>query len=192
LTINNASLQLPNASTITVDGANPTISTTSSGTASVFNTNATTGNLFGNANTVTIGKNTGIVLIPGNLSVAGLLKLTRQQEKVQTITGATGTVVHDCTNGQTFVHIGISSNFIVNLVNLNLGINSTTNINLILNQGSPAWTVVGLEINGLSQTISWQSGTIPPGSSNKQDLVVFTIINTNNGYLVLSQSTRFG
>lgn len=192
LTINNASLQLPNASTITVDGANPTISTASSGTASVFNTNASIGQLFGNANTVTIGKNTGTVITPGNLSVAGLSKLTRQQEKVQTITGATGTVIHDCTNGQTFVHTGISSNFIVNLVNLNLNINSRTNINLILTQGSPAWTVVGLQINGLSQAISWQSGTIPPGSSNKQDLVVFTIINTDNGYLVLSQSTRFG
>jgi hypothetical protein len=192
LTINNGALQLPNATTITVDGSNPTISTISTGTASVFNTNITTGNLFGDATSVNIGKNNGVVIIPGNLSVAKVLKLTQQQEKVQVISNATGTVMHDCTNGQTFIHNTISSNFVVNLVNLNLSPNSATNINLILNQGSPAWAVVGLQINGTSQSISWQSGTIPPGSPNKQDLVVFTIINTDSGYLVLSQSTRFG
>jgi hypothetical protein len=192
LTINNASLELPNASTITVDGANPTISTISTGTASVFNTNVTTGNLFGNATTVNIGKNNGIVLIPGNLSVAGILKLDQRQEKVQVITGATGIVTHNCATGQTFIHNNISSNFTVNLVNLNLSMNNATTINLILNQGSPAWAVAGLQINGSSQAVSWESGTPPPGSSNKQDLVVFTIINTDNGYLVLSQSTRFG
>jgi hypothetical protein len=55
LTLKNITITAPNATTLNINGASPTVATTSTGTASVFNTNALTGNLFGDATTVTIG-----------------------------------------------------------------------------------------------------------------------------------------
>jgi hypothetical protein len=54
-TIANPTVTLTNATTLNLNGASPVIATTSSGTASVFNTNALTGALFGAASAITIG-----------------------------------------------------------------------------------------------------------------------------------------
>jgi hypothetical protein len=57
-TVNSVTLAHPNATTFTMNGASPSITTTSTGTASVFNTNALTGALFGAASAITIGNTT--------------------------------------------------------------------------------------------------------------------------------------
>jgi hypothetical protein len=57
-TVNSVTLAHPNATSFTMNGASPAITTTSTGTASVFNTNALTGNLFGAASAITIGNAT--------------------------------------------------------------------------------------------------------------------------------------
>jgi hypothetical protein len=55
LTIGNATITGTNATALNMNGVSPTIATTSTGTASVFNTNALTGNLFGDASAINIG-----------------------------------------------------------------------------------------------------------------------------------------
>jgi len=57
-TIANPTVTLTNATALNLNGASPAIATTSSGTASVFNTNALTGALFGAASAITIGNAT--------------------------------------------------------------------------------------------------------------------------------------
>jgi hypothetical protein len=57
-TVNSVTLAHPNATSFTMNGASPAITTTSTGTASVFNTNALTGALFGAASAITIGNAT--------------------------------------------------------------------------------------------------------------------------------------
>ena len=57
-TINNATVTLANATTINVNGANPTIAGTSTGTLTLFNTNLATVNAFGAATSLTIGNTT--------------------------------------------------------------------------------------------------------------------------------------
>jgi hypothetical protein len=57
-TVNSVTLAHPNATSFTMNGASPAITTTSTGTASVFNTNALTGALFGAASAITIGNTT--------------------------------------------------------------------------------------------------------------------------------------
>jgi hypothetical protein len=54
LNLRNATITAANATALNLNGANPSIVTTSSGTASVFNTNALTGNLFGVATTISV------------------------------------------------------------------------------------------------------------------------------------------
>ena len=55
LNLRNVTLAAANATSFAMNGVSPSITTTSTGTASVFNTAALTGNLFGAATTVTIG-----------------------------------------------------------------------------------------------------------------------------------------
>lgn len=59
LTLRNPTITGTNATALNMNGASPSIVTSSTGTASVFNTNALTGNIFGAATTVTIGAATG-------------------------------------------------------------------------------------------------------------------------------------
>ena len=73
----------------TLDVNSPTISTTSTSTASVFNSNATTLNMGGAATTVSIGASTGNTTVNNNLVVTGNLTVNGT---VQTINSTTVTV----------------------------------------------------------------------------------------------------
>lgn len=55
MTVGNPTLTMTNGTTLNMNGASPSIVTSNNGTASVFNTNALTGNLFGAATTVSLG-----------------------------------------------------------------------------------------------------------------------------------------
>jgi hypothetical protein len=57
LTIGNATITATNATALNLNGASPTIATTSNGTVTLFNTNALTVTAFGAATTVTLGYN---------------------------------------------------------------------------------------------------------------------------------------
>ena len=69
-TINNATLTLPNASTVNVNGVNPTLASSSTGTLTLFNTNLTSVNAFGAATSLNFGATTGIATI-NNPTVVG-------------------------------------------------------------------------------------------------------------------------
>ena len=69
-TIRNATVSFPNATTVAVNGANPTISGTSTGTLTLFNTNLTSVNAFGAATSLNFGATTGTATI-NNPTVVG-------------------------------------------------------------------------------------------------------------------------
>lgn len=54
-TINNSTVTLSNATTLNINGSSPTLSTTSTGTLTLFNTNIGTVNAFGAASSITLG-----------------------------------------------------------------------------------------------------------------------------------------
>jgi len=70
ITLANQTLTGTNLTTVNINGTNPTVATSSTGTVALFNTNATTGNLFGDATTISIGANTGTITL-GNQIVTG-------------------------------------------------------------------------------------------------------------------------
>jgi hypothetical protein len=74
-TISNATLTLPNATTVNVNGANPTLASSSTGTLTLFNTNLTAVNAFGAGTAVQLSAATGITTIRNNLTVAGDLRI---------------------------------------------------------------------------------------------------------------------
>ena len=128
----------------------------------------------------------------GDITVAGILKIEQASETFSGLSGATGTITHDCSNGQIFSHTGIAANFTADLTNLNLDSGRVTAVTLVLNQGATPYMVTGLSIGGSGQTINWQTGSTPAGIANKRDMVTFTIFNSSGTYTVLAQSVSFG
>jgi len=128
----------------------------------------------------------------GTVTVNGGLKLEEGvQEKFSSLTGATGTVVHDCSGGNVFYHTSISADFTANFTNLQLETSHATALTLVLVQGGTAYIPTAVQIAGSAQTINWQGGGAPSGTASGIDAVSFTIINNSGTYTVLGQLTDF-
>jgi hypothetical protein len=97
-------LTVRGSAVLNLDNASPSITTTGS-TASVFNTNALTGNLFGAATTISIGASTGTTTVNNNLTVTGTVSLQTGttvkdvRDTVYTGGATTGTITPNCSNG---------------------------------------------------------------------------------------------
>ena len=114
------------------------------------------------------------------------------EEKYSVLTGATGTVAHDCDNGKLFHHTTPAADWTVNLTNLNLNqLKFATNITLVITQGGTAYIPNAVEIGGAAQTIKWQGGSAPTGTASGTDVVSFTIMRDNTTYIVLGQLVDF-
>ena len=152
-----------------------------------------------NLDTQSVSTITGALTIIGgvgigkNLTVGQRLSFAQTEESFTTLNGAMGVVVHDCSSGMIFNHIGITANFTVNLTNLNLDPGFATTVSCILNQGGTAYVSNALQIAGITQTVRWQGNSIAPsGSPNKKEVVSFSIYNVSGSYTVLGQLVSFG
>jgi lipopolysaccharide export system protein LptA len=101
-TVNNATVTLANATALNINGTSPGILTSSTGTASVFNTNALTGNLFGAATSISIGASSGTLTI-GNATITGTnaTTLNLNGSNPSIVTSSTGTASVFNTNALT-------------------------------------------------------------------------------------------
>ena len=113
------------------------------------------------------------------------------QEKFSSLQDATGVVTHNCTNGHIFYHTSPDANWTVNLTNFSLITNYATAITIIISQGGTGYYPNALQIGGAAQTINWQGNATPTPSSNRVDVVTFSIINISGTYTVLGQLTGF-
>jgi hypothetical protein len=113
-------------------------------------------------------------------------------ERFYTITGATGTVIHNCQWGHIWYHTGVTADFTANITNLALTQEDTTNVAVVVNQGGTGYIPNAVEIDGVAQTIVWQSNSAPTATDNGVDTFSFTIMNDGGTYMVLGQSTSFG
>mgnify|MGYP003352836596 CR=1 FL=1 len=124
--------------------------------------------------------------------ITGLTQLQQSQEKFVALTGATGVVTHNFSLGCTFYHTSIAGNFTANITNLTTDSSYTTVIGLILVQGSTPYICNALQIAGVSKTINWLNGTVPTGTSNYVDIIIFYIFNNSGTYKVLGQLATYG
>ena len=122
---------------------------------------------------------------------ANVLFDTGVQEAFDTLTGSTGTVTHNCDNGQVFYHTGASGDITANFTNLGLTAEYGTNLTVIINQGATPYEVTAVQIGGVGQTINWQGGAAPTGNANGIDSFNFTILNDGGTYVVLGQMVDF-
>ena len=113
-------------------------------------------------------------------------------EKFATLTGATGTVAHDCSTGHVFYHTGAAANFTANFTNLSLAQEDATNIAIVVNQGNTGYIPSAVQIGGAAQTIVWNGNSTPSATDNGTDVFSFTILNDGGTYVVLGQMVSFG
>lgn len=113
--------------------------------------------------------------------------------RINNITGATGVVVHNVTNGFNFSHTNIVSNFTVNVTGL-LGLvnDRSVTITLILIQSNPARLPVAFQINGVPYTVNWSDNQSPTGFADKKEIIVYNIFNENSVYKVYGHYTAYG
>ena len=130
-------------------------------------------------------------LTAGNLTT-GILRIEDgAHEKFQTKADATGVVTHDCSSGHVFYHTSPDANWTVNLTNLNLSTGYATAVTLVIVQGGTGYYPSAVQIGGVGQTLNWQGNTTPTPSTNRTDVVTFSIINNSGTYTVLGQLTGF-
>jgi hypothetical protein len=182
---------LPTATTsvlggVKVDGSSITINNGTISSATYTLPTSTTSVLGGvkiDGSTITINNGT---ISSTNSSVT--------TESFTGLTGATGTVAHDCTSVKLFRHTSMAANFTANFTNLALSAGQATSITLILVQGATARMCIAVQIAGTAQTITWQgSASAPTGNNSYTDVVTFSIICTAaNTYTVLGMMTSFG
>ena len=139
-TVNSVTLAHPNATSFTMNGASPALTTTSTGTVSLFNTNALTGNLFGAATAVSIGASTGTCTVNS-------VTLAHPNATTFTMNGASPAITTTSTTASVFNS---------NVTTLNIGSAATT-IQIGANTGSTTIrndvTISGnLTINGTTTT----------------------------------------
>ena len=116
---------------------------------------------------------------------------TGVEERFQTLTGQSGTVIHNCNDGHVFYHTTPAGDITANFINLGLTAEYTTSITIIINQGVSPRVISAVQIGGSAQTIEWQGGSAPSGTANSIDAFSFTILNDAGSYIVLGQMVDF-
>ena len=113
------------------------------------------------------------------------------EEAFATLTGATGTVTHDCDNGHIFYHTGAAADWTANFTNLSLTAEHATTLSIVTSQGATAYIPTAVEIGGVAQTLLWQGGSTPSGTADGTDVVAFSILNDGGTYVVMGQLVGF-
>jgi hypothetical protein len=132
-------------------------------------------------------------LTAGNITT-GVLKIDDGvHEKFQALADATGVVTHDCDQGSIFYHTSPDANWTVNLTNLNLDNNYSTNVAIVVEQGGTPYYPNALQIGGVAQTIKWFANVTPIPQANKTEIATFTIFRKGDGsYNVLGSYSSYG
>ena len=139
---------------------------------------------------------TGTFTSVPTMTVNGLLSAQQLEEKVQSLTGATGVVTHDWSGGSIFYHRTMAANFTANVTNLTPVLDKVYTTTLLLSQGATGYYASTLQIGGTGQTINWQGGTVPTPVANKQEIESFTMLYGPTGasaaWTIYGQYTSFG
>lgn len=126
-----------------------------------------------------------------SIDISGRTDIAQVREKLNTKTGATGTVTHDYSTGAIFYHSSISANFTINLTNVPTDNDKTIAITVVLNQGASGYYPSAFQIDGSAQTLRWANNETPTPSINKVDVATFSLIRTGGSWIVLGNYTPF-
>lgn len=140
-------------------------------------------------NTTAIGSVTPQAARFTNFTAQDRLTLNETAEVIASKTGATGTVVHDFTESNTWVHTSIAANFTINFTNVPTTNNRVLTLNLILVQGAIPYYPTAIQIDGAAQTVNWLGNR--PHENNTEVLTV-TLVRSSSAWTVAASYSAFG
>ena len=178
LNLRNVTITAANATAFNINGASPSIVTSSTGTASVFNTNALTGSLFGAATAIGIGASTGTITL-GNPTLTGttLATFNMNGANPSIVTSSTGTasvfntnaLTGNLFNAATTATLGYTSTA-ASTTNISTGAvaaSTTKTINIGTGGASTSVTTINIGANGGTGTTTlYNSVSIPTTGSS--------------------------
>lgn len=128
-----------------------------------------------------------------NSSFVGVTTTQLSASILNSIFGATGTVVHDVISaGTVFYHSNVISNFTANFTNIPTTNNRSTTVSLVISQNNPAYIADSIQINGQAQSINWENSVAPTGNIGNTDIITFTLIRASNTWLVTASLSTHG
>jgi hypothetical protein len=181
---------------LTINGS--ASSDTSTGALRVTGGLAVTGNInVGGTLTTSTGLNTAVGTTAQaaarftTLTASGLSTISEVAEVIGTKTSASGVVVHNFTEANTWYHSSIGGNFTVNLTNVPTTNNRVITISLILIQGGTGYYASGFEIDGVAQTINWAGLTNPVPVANAFEIQTFTLVRQSSTWSVVGNLSSY-
>jgi hypothetical protein len=130
-----------------------------------------------------------------SLAVNGTLDIEEVYEKVGTSLTTSGLITFYTTNyGVIYCSANQSANRTINFadVNANLGINQSVTGAVLMTQGSTAYYLNTIQVDGSTVTPKWQGGAPTEGNASGIDVYSFTIIKTADAtFTVLASLAAF-
>jgi hypothetical protein len=130
-----------------------------------------------------------------SLAVNGTLDIEEVYEKVGTSLTTSGLITFYTTNyGVIYFSANQSANRTINFadVNANLGINQSVTGAVLMTQGSTAYYLNTIQVDGSTVTPKWQGGAPTEGNASGIDVYSFTIIKTADAtFTVLASLAAF-
>ena len=149
------------------------------------------GSVFADDSTLIVDGLSGNIFTP-SIEVTGLATLAETTEILSSISGATGTVIHNLNDGAIFYHTSAAANFTANFTNVPITNNRAISIAITIVQGATAYITNAVQVDGVAQTINWNANATPTGTSNNLDVISFTLIRTGSAWTVIGSLSTFG
>lgn len=125
-----------------------------------------------------------------NPTFTGTVGVEKVLEKVSTTTG-NGNTTFDYTNG-TVWHITVGGAVVANFINVPTTDARVTTFTIMVQQGSPAYLITTVTVNGTAVTIQWQGNITPSGgTANRKDVFTFSVLRLNSVWQVLGSMSSF-
>ena len=113
-------------------------------------------------------------------------------ERYSTINNANGIVEHDASQGHIFYHNTPSANWTANFTISSLAGGYGTTYTLVVNQGATGYYANAVQMAGTPVSINWIGNTLPVPSTNRLDVINFSVLQSAGGsFTVLGQLTGF-
>ena len=129
-----------------------------------------------------------------SLNVSGVSTFYTAQDRFSALTGATGIVTHNMSNGAVFYHTSPAANFTPNFTNVPTTNNYITVAVIFIQQGATAYmptATTNVQIDGSNVAVKWINSLVPTGAANTVNMVSYSLIRNSGAWSVLGQGAAF-
>ena len=128
------------------------------------------------------------------LNVTGVSTFYTAQDRFSVLTGATGIVAHNMSNGAVFYHTSPAANFTPNFTNVPTTNNFITVAVIFIQQGTTPYmptATANVQIDGSNITVKWINGVAPTGAASTVNMISYSLIRSSGAWSVLGQGAAF-